>query len=467
MSNFLKKFIGDKQFYKTVLTVSIPIMIQNGITNLLSLLDNIMVGQLSTEAMSGVSIVNQFIFIFNLLIFGVISASSIFTSQFHGKGDVEGVRNTFRLKILTSVIATLLSVICFITFKNQLIGLFLHDGTEGDLSLTLNFGVEYLLIMLIGLLPYSLTQAYSSTMRETGDNFTPMFSSIIAVISNCLLNAILIFGLLGFDALGVQGAAIATVISRFIEFFIVAFKTHLKSSIYPFIVGAYRSFKIPKALTKQIIIKGFPLILNEFLWALAMTLRNQCYSTRGLDVVASQNISSTLFNVFNVTYKSLGRAIAILIGAKLGASDTDGALNDANKLIFFSVLVTIGISILYALSGLIFPTLYNVSNEIRVLARNMILISSFIMPFEAYVNSTYFAMRSGGKVGITFIFDSGFMWMVVMPISFILTYLTNLPILPLYLLCQLTDVFKAFFGFTLYKKKTWVKTLVNDENLHK
>ena len=465
MTNFLKKYIGDKQFYKTVLAISVPIMIQNGITNLLSLVDNIMVGQLSTEAMSGVSIVNQFIFIFNLLVFGAVSAASIFTSQFFGKGDVVGIRNTFRLKIIMNVIASALGVICFLVFKNQLIGLFLHDGTEGDLTLTLNYGIDYLMVMLIGLLPYSLTQAYSSTMRETGDNLTPMLSSVIAVVSNCLLNAVFIFGLLGFPALGVKGAGLATVISRFIELLIVALKTHLTPKKYPFIVGSYRSLIIPKELTKQVILKGFPLILNEFLWALAMTLRNQCYSTRGLDVVASLNIMTTLFNVFNVIYKALGRTTAIIIGSKLGANEIDGAICDADKLIFFSVLVTVGISIIFALSSLFFPYLYNVSDEIRVLARNMMIISSLSMPFSAYVNSTYFAMRSGGKIGITFIFDSGFMWIVVMPLSFILSYLTPLSIIPLFALCQSTDVLKALFGATLYSKKTWAKTLVNDEKL--
>ena len=191
----------------------------------------------------------------------------------------------------------------------------LANETSGDLTATLNFGIDYLLIMLIGLAPYSIAQAYASTMRETGDSVTPMVSSIVAVLTNCLLNAILIFGLFGLPAMGVKGAAIATVISRFVELLILVFKTHFNTEKYPFIVKAYASFKVPKTLLKQIIIKGLPLMLNEFLWALAMILRNQCYSTRGLDVVAAQNISATLFNVFNVIYMALCNAAAIIIGA--------------------------------------------------------------------------------------------------------------------------------------------------------
>ena len=464
MKKFFSKFIGDKQFYKLVLAVSIPIMIQNGITNVVTLVDNVMVGQLSTEAMSGVSIVNQFIFIFNLLVFGAISAAGIFTAQYYGKGDVDGVRYTFRLKILMNVIATIIAIICFYLFKNELIGLFLHTNeTSGDLTATLNFGIDYLLIMLIGLAPYSIAQAYASTMRETGDSVTPMVSSIVAVLTNCLLNAILIFGLFGLPAMGVKGAAIATVISRFVELLILVFKTHFNTEKYPFIVKAYASFKVPKTLLKQIIIKGLPLMLNEFLWALAMILRNQCYSTRGLDVVAAQNISATLFNVFNVIYMALGNAAAIIIGAELGAGEIEKAKTDADKLMAFSVIITIGIAILYAGTSLFFPYVYNTSEEVRVLARNMMLLSSINMPFVAYANSAYFTMRSGGKVAITFIFDSGFMWVIVMPLCFILSYLTSLPIIPLYFICQATEIVKAFFGASLYRKKTWAKSLVNNE----
>ncbi len=467
LQSFFKKYIGDRNFYKSVLAISVPIMIQNGITNFVSLLDNIMVGQISTEAMSGVSIVNQFIFIFNLIIFGAISASGIFTSQFYGKGDVEGVRHTFRFKFIVNFFACLLGILVFVFFDDALINLFLHDEKQLNLLSTLNFGKSYLFIMLFGLLPYSVSQVYASTMRETGDTVTPMISSIIAVATNCILNAILIFGLLGFPALGVEGAAIATVISRFVELFILLFKTHLNSKKYPFIIGAYRSLKIPKNLAKQIIIKGFPLILNEFLWALAMIMRNQCYSTRGLDVVAAQNISSTLFNFFNLVYISLGNATAIIVGSYLGAGKLDEAYDYSNKLLAFSVIATTLVSVIFVACAFFFPFIYNTSDDVRQLATIMMIISSVTMPFCAYANAAYFSMRSGGKVAVTFIFDSGFMWCVVMPLSFILSYLTNINIVPLFIICQSTEIIKAFFGAVLYGKKTWLKSLVNDNSLTK
>ncbi len=462
MGNFKKRFIGDKKFYKTVLLVALPIMIQNAITNLVNLLDNVMVGRLSTEAMSGVSIVNQFTFIFNLLVFGIVSAGGIFTAQYHGKRDIEGVKNAFRLKLIMNFFAGILGVVCFILFKEQLINLFLHEGEGGDLIMTLNYGKEYLMILVIGFIPFALYSSYASTMRETGDTVTPMIASLTAVATNCILNAILIFGLLGAPAMGVKGAALATVISRFLELGILMFKSHLKKEKYEFAKGLFRDVRIPKTLVKQMIVKGFPLAINELLWAVATILRNQCYSTRGLEVVAAQNISSTLFNVFSVTYLALGQAAAILVGAKLGANKIDEALKDADKLNLFSVVATTLIALVFSGLAFVFPLLYNTSLEIQTLARNMMLTLGITMPFVAYAHAIYFVMRSGGKVLITFLFDSVFMWVLVIPLCYVLSRFTSMSIMPLYIICQATEIIKCFFGAVLYRRRTWAKSLVND-----
>ena len=171
---FLKKYIGDKNFYKMVLTVALPIMIQNGISNFVNLLDNVMVGSLGTEAMSGVNIVNQFLFVFNLIIFGAISSAGIFTAQFHGNRDTEGEKYTVRFKLIIALLVGVAGVLIFHFFDSEFISLFLHDGSaEGDLALTLEFGKEYLAVMLIGLIPFALSQIYASTLRETEETIIP------------------------------------------------------------------------------------------------------------------------------------------------------------------------------------------------------------------------------------------------------------------------------------------------------
>lgn len=462
----VKKFIGDRAFYRMVLAVSVPIMIQQGITNFVSLLDNIMVGRLGTESMSGVSIVNQFVFIFNLLIFGAISAAGIFTAQYHGLGDVEGEKHTFRLKLVINLVAAVLGMAAFALFDEALISIFLHTGSaEGDLTLTLREGQAYLRVMLVGMIPYAVSQVYASTMRETGETVMPMIASVSAVGTNFVLNYIFIFGKLGAPAMGVSGAALATVVSRFVELAILAIWGHGHPNKCPFLVGAYRSLRIPRALVGRVALKGLPLMMNEVMWSIAIMLRNQCYSTRGLDVVAAQNISSTIFNVFSVVYMALGSSIAIVVGSLLGAGKLDEARDTDRKMMAFSVICAVGMGLLLMGVSTLFPRMYETTEEVRRLATYMIIVSAITMPFAAFANSSYFTLRSGGKVAITLLFDSVYMWVVVLPVSFVLSRFTDVNIHILFAACQGVDIFKALFGFVLLRRGTWVRQLVGKEEV--
>lgn len=458
----LKKFVGDRKFYRSVLAIAVPMMIQNGITNFVSLLDNIMVGRLGTEAMSGVSIVNQFIFVFNLLIFGAISAAGIFTAQYHGQGDMEGVRNTFRFKILINTVACLVGIAVFALLDDFLISTFLHSGSEtGDLALTLEYGKEYLFVLLFGLLPYAFSQAYASTMRETGETLVPMVASIAAVATNFIFNILLIFGYLGFPALGVVGAAVATSLSRFVELAILLLWGHTHREKCAFLVHAYRSLLIPKTLAVQIAVKGLPLMFNEFFWSLSVTVRNQCYSVHGLDVVAAQNISTTIFNVFNVIYMALGMSVAIIIGNLLGAGKIEEAKDQDRKLMAFSAASGVLIGILMSLTAAIFPQVYETTDTVRQLASYMMIISAITMPFCSFANAAYFTLRSGGKVSVTIIFDSVYMWALVVPLAFVLSlFKDTVSIQAMFAICSATELIKAFFGFILLRKGTWARKLV-------
>lgn len=462
----LKKYIGDKRFYRTVLAIAVPIMIQNGITNFVSLLDNIMVGSLGTESMSGVSIVNQFIFIFNLMIFGAVSAAGIFTAQYHGLGDRDGVRHTFRFKLLIDLLAAVLGVLVFALFGSSLINMFLHDGSaEGDLALTLSEGLDYLHVMLIGLVPYAISQVYASTMRETGETMMPMVASIAAVATNFVLNVVLIFGYLGVPALGVRGAAVATVISRFVELAVLTVWGHTHTQKCGFLVGAYRSMRVPRVLMGRIMLKGLPLMINELFWSLAITMRNQCYSTRGLDVVGAQNINSTIDNLFSVVYLALGTSISIIVGNLLGAGKLEEAKDAGRKMLAFSVACSAGISLLLVGSSWLFPMLYNTGNAVRALATFMIIITALATPFRAFAHAAYFTLRSGGKVMVTILFDSVYMWCVVMPVSLALAYLTGIGIHWMFVICQGVEAIKFILGALLLRRGTWARQLVADESL--
>ena len=262
----LKRYIGSSAVYRRFFAVALPILIQNGITNFVSLLDNVMVGSVGTLPMSGVSIVNGLLFVFNLCVFGGSSGAGIFTAQFYGSGDHEGVRHTFRFKILICLATALAGIGIFLGWGENLIGLYLQgEGDAEHARQALSFGMRYLRLMLVGLVPFALTNAYAGTLRETGETRVPMLAGVAAVLVNLGLNYVLIFGKLGFAPMGVEGAAIATVISRYVELAIVALWTHCNPRRNPFIVSAFRSFHIPGKLLGEIILKGFPLLVNEFL----------------------------------------------------------------------------------------------------------------------------------------------------------------------------------------------------------
>ena len=461
----LRRYIGDKAFYRRVLGVALPIIIQNGITNFVSLLDNIMVGQVGTLQMSGVSIVNQLLFVFNLCVFGAVSGAGIFTAQFFGSQDHEGVRHTFRFKFLVSALLVALGTALFLLAGQPLIGLYLQgDGDPRDVAITMAYGSDYLRVMLLGLLPFALASAYSSTLRETGQTMVPMIGGIVAVFVNLILNYVLIFGHFGLPAMGVRGAAVATVVSRYVELAIVAGWTHAKSELNPFIQGAYRSLRIPKRLFKDIVIKGMPLLINEAMWSLGMAFLNQCYSVRGLEVVAAMNIATTLNNLASVVFLSMGNTVGIIIGQMLGAGKTAEEVRDAdNKLIAVAVASCLVFGGLMALAADAFPHIYNTTDSVRHIATRIIWICAAFMPIHSYCNATYFTLRSGGQTMVTFLFDSCYVWVCSVPLAFCLSRFTALHIVPLYLLCSCMDFVKCIIGYIMLRRGSWIQNLAISE----
>lgn len=451
-------------FYKKTLMVAVPIMVQNLITNFVAMIDNIMVGQVGTEQMSGVAIVNQLLFVFNVTIFGALSGAGIFCAQFFGKGDDKGVRDTFRYKLLAGMGITILGVAVFLLFGDNLISMYLHDAAEGiDLAETFDYAKQYMLIMLIGLVPFALEQVYSSTLREGRIANPPMVAGIVAVVTNTILNYFLIFGIGIFPEMGVVGAAIATVISRFVQVAIVIVWTHTHKERVPFAKRLYRTLRVPAQLAGRMTVKGLiPLVANEFLWSAGVAALSQCYSVRGIDVVAGLNISTTVVNLFNVMFIAFGSGVSIVIGQMLGANKLDDAKYAAPRLILFSGAMCVVIGGVMAGFCRVFPLAYNTSDNVRSLAAMFILISAILMPVHSILHSTYFTLRSGGKTLITFIFDSGFSWLVSVPLAYCLAHFTDMNIMWLYLCCQCVEAVKCVVGLWLVKKGFWLSNIVAD-----
>ncbi len=461
----MKKYFKDSlPYYKRMLIIAIPIMIQNGVTNFVNMLDNIMVGQVGTAEMTGVSIVNQLIFVFNLCIFGALSGAGIFTAQFYGKKDSDGVRTTFQYKLISALILTAIGICVFIFLGDFLISAYIDKNASPEEALTvLGFGKTYLRIMLIQTFPFAIAQSYASTMRETNDRVIPMIATVAAVLVNLVLNYTLIFGHFGAPAMGIEGAAIATVTARFIECFILIGRAHIKAKKYTFVKGVFTHFSFTPALIGKITVITLPLLANEGLWAGGMAFLNQCYSVRGLDVVAAINIVSTLNNVFNVSFIAFGSAIGIILSQTLGAGKKEEANKAAFRLLWFSVLVIIFVALVMMCFAPFFPQIYNTTDAIKKLATELLFIIAAFMPVQAFNNSCYFTLRSGGKTFITFLFDSGFVWGIQIVLAFCLSRFTDIPIQLLYTSVLATDIIKGLLGYIFMKKGIWLNVIVNEK----
>ncbi len=456
----LQSLIGDRVFYRRIFRLMLPIMVQNGITNFVNMLDNIMIGAVGTAQMTGVALTNQLIFVFNLCIFGAVSGAGIFATQFFGSGDHEGVRHTFRFKLLFCGLITAFGIALLALQGEPLLRLYMQgDGGVTDAVQTLHHAKGYLAIMLFGLIPFTAVQCYASTLRESGNPTPPMIAGVVAVLVNLAGNYILIFGKFGAPALGVNGAAIATVLSRFVELAVLAVWAHGDRKTFPFMQGVYKSLYIPRKLAGQLFIKGLPLMVNETLWASGIAVVNQCYSTRGLDGVAANNISQTFWNVFAIAYMAVGNAIGILIGQMLGGGKLKEAKDSANKMIAFSFVIAVAVGIIYSIFAEFIPMVYNTEPEIRHLATRLMQITAIVMPFEALTHASYFTLRSGGKMAITLVFDSGFMWCINVLLAVVLSRFTSIPFIWLFTVIQMTTIIKSVFGILLVRRGDWVRNI--------
>ena len=458
----MSRYIGDKAFYRRLFSVMIPILIQSVITSFVNLLDNVMVGQVGTEPMSGVAIVNQLLFVFNICVFGGLAGAGIFTAQYYGAGDESGMADSFRAKLYIALGTMLTFLAVFLFAGDTLIAQFIHQGQEAlDLEATMRYALGYLAIMLLQLPPFALQMAYTTTLRETGETLLPLKAGIAAVLVNLTLNYILIFGKLGLPALGVEGAAIATVIARFTECGIVVVWTHRHRARNRFLAMAFTTWRIPGRMLRAIAVMGLPLLVNELLWSGGVTVLNQCYSLRGLEVVSAVNISSTVSNLFFTSFLSLGNAISILVGQLLGAGELERAVDEDRKLIAFALLLSTLVGGLMALTAPVVPRIYNTTDAVRRLASELLLATAVCMPFHGFANACYFTLRAGGRAAITFVFDSGWQWLIVIPLAFVLSRYTNVPILPMFAAVLAAESAKCFLGYYFVSRRTWVRDLVN------
>lgn len=457
----MKKLIGDKKFYRLLFMIVIPIVLQQFITQFVGLLDNLMVGQIGTSEMAGVSLANQLLFIFNLGIFGSLSGASIFATQYFGAKDKKGYQESFRFKWLITFIIYIVTTTIFLIFPEQLLSIFINsqEGDNANPIVVLESGKIYLWIMLIGNIPFIIKEIFATSLREMKETFIPMLSGIIAIFVNLVFNYLLIFGKFGFPELGIIGAAIATVLSRFVEMLVIIIYVARHKIKFNFFIGVFKG-KVTFKFIKKVMPKTLLLLTNEVLWSLGLTLILSCYGYRGLDYIASFNISNTINNVFITVGTSLGNATAIILGNKIGSKDINGAKEDSYKILAFSFVVSILFTFLMILSSSFLPSLYNTTDSIKHVASRLIIIGALFIPFQSFNTCCYFVLRSGGKVFLTILFDSAFILFVRLPLAYILTHYTELNIYLVFTFVTGVDLIKVLVGYILVDKGIWLKSLV-------
>lgn len=451
----IKKFLGTKEFYKEALSVAIPLMVQQLIMSSVNLVDNLMVGQLGDAAIGGVGVANRYYMIAFFTVNGFVTATSIYIAQFFGANDNDRLKQTFRFSTVISVVLMLL-FFALAFFNPDLIINFFTDETSYIIQAEL-----YMKYVVLSYLPAVVTMVIANALRTLGEAKLPLFANVVAVFVNCFFNYILIFGHLGLPAMGVQGAAVATFISRVIECVILLLAVIRYD--FPFKTKIRDLFKFETSLMKTITVKAIPLVTNELLWSFGQAMLLKLYATRGADVITAYSVSGTITDIFFSLFGGMAAATTIMVGQRLGANKLDEARTNAHNMIAFSVVLAVLFGVVMFGSSYIIPNFYDLTPETKVLATNLIRVCGCLFWIYMLNTEIYFILRTGGDTKATLIMDSCFMWVINIPLLAVLAYMTDLNIYVIYITGQLTDLLKLFIASHFYKKGRWVKNLTVTE----
>ncbi|MGB4984242.1 MAG: MATE family efflux transporter [Erysipelotrichaceae bacterium] len=451
----MKKFIGDKNFYKLVLAVAVPLMLQQLITSGVNLIDNLMVGQLGDSALSAVAASNKVFLIANFAIMGFMMAVAIYIAQYYGANDHEKMQHSYLFGLFFSIFISLLFMTCGFLFPREIISFFTKNEE------IINLGVEYLRFANLTLLPFAISVVIGNSMRAIGAVKYPLIASVVAALTNTVLNYIFIFGNFGFAKMGVNGAALATLIARCCEMLLLIY--FLLRNRFPFYSRLANIVKTEVSLIKNILIKGFPLMVNELLWTSGNAFLFMLYATRGDSVISGYSIAATTVDLFFVLFGGMSAATTVMISHRLGANKIKEAKENGYRLIGFSLFLSIFFGVLLFGSSYIVPNLFNVTEVSRGVASGVLRVMGCFFWIYMFTAECFFILRAGGDTKSTLLMDAAYMWVVNIPIVAFVAYFTNWSIMVLYICGQCTDVLKMFIAYGMIKKGRWLKNLTSEE----
>ncbi len=455
MGFFTGVFDKDRQFYKTLLHIAIPIAAQNLVASSLNMVDTIMIGRLGETEIAAVGLANQVFFLFMLFLFGVSSGSAIFTAQFWGKRDIESIRKVLGIGLATAGMAALFFSLLAILWPAQVLSIYTKDVE------VIRLGSAYLRIVGFSYLMTSITFSYAFILRSTEQAKLPMLMSMIALGINTALNYVLIFGHFGFSAMGVQGAAIATVISRFIEMILMLTMVYLKQ------LAPAASFKEMTSQTWAFIARFYrttiPVILNETLWSLGVTVYAMVYGRIGTGAVAAVNIASTVERIGMVLFFGMANASAVMIGNRIGAGEEEKAYVYAKRFLILGPLFGFVMGFLLIVTSGPILSMYNISSDVYTAARSILMVMGFTMVIKVFnLINCIGVLRSGGDTKFSLVLDITGIWCIGVPIAVIFGLVLGFPIYWVILLVTLEEIYKVTLGIRRFITKKWIHNLVKN-----
>ena len=452
-----KGLFGSRKFYGGVLSLALPIMLQQLIQSLVSLIDNFMVSGLGDISMSGVNVAGQVLFVFIVYLNAISMAGGIFMTQFFGAKDVDGMKQAFRFKLVMGLAALIPFMLVCLAFPRQVLSLMLIGNTEADAIL--DEAVKYINVIALLGLPQTISFCVASSLRDMGQVKTPLYVSIAATLTNTLFNWLLIFGNLGFPKLGVKGAAAATVIARTLEFaiFVVIYIKQKPA----FAVKLAEAFRIDGKLFVKILKKGSLVLFCEMIWVLSETVTTAIYNGRGgADVVSGMASSFAIANLFFVAFGGIYSSTGVVLGKTLGEGDLDKARRQKTWLLSGSAVFGVFMSFFGFATTLIVPVVFGkLSNSAIDICRSMVILMSFFMPVWVYLNAQHAVARAGGDTAMGAYADSFITIVVMLPMLFLLGFYTNIGPVTMYLGVKLLDLVKLVVFHFWLKKERWLKNL--------
>ena len=452
---------GPATFYRRVLAIALPIMLQQLIQNMVSLIDNFMVSGLGDISMSGVNVAGQVLFIFMVYINTICMSGGIFMTQFLGAKNREGMGQAFRFKLIMGLVSVVPYLLVCIVFPRQILSLMLNGNTDAEKIL--DEGVKYIRIMFFMGIPMIFSMCIASSLRDLGRVKIPLAVTIVATLTNTLFNWLLIYGNLGFPAMGVEGAALATVIARSLEFVIfVVIYIKIKPD---FAVKLSRFFKVDGKLFRKILRKGSLVLFCEMVWVLSETLTTAIYNGRGgADVVSGMASSFSIANLFFVAFGGIYSATGVIIGKTLGEGNLERARLEKKWLLSGAAVFGVIMMLLGFLTVFIIPLVFGRLSESAItICRNMVIMMCFFMPVWVFMNTQQAVARAGGDTAMGAIVDSTITIAVMVPLLFILKSFTAIGPVMLYLFVKLLDVVKVVIFQIWLKKERWLKNLTVGE----